>query len=407
MKVNACSCLGLLVEKDPVLQRTLLESRGIDLAVATATAFESPLHRERTLFGLSRMFADCAPCQQRLFELGGVGISLAAMRSGIQSVESGGCNLISALAKDFLEAKVSSVSLGVIKELVRLSEEHPQSSSMTHWVIHGLNAVLDCAETQSEASTQGGVEVIVSSMVRFAADASLQERGAVVLGNISDHGLIRARVAQCGGIEAVILAMKTHISSAKAQQNGCTALECIAFNTPRNQRRIVELGGLDAILAGMKAHPENHDVQDWASGSLKNLLSTPEQHRLFMRPEISELVGEAVARFPESKFIAHCLESLMRIEAHGVRQAREEGVCSLVYCPRCEIPCKAERQYYCSVRFHFLRPNQFSHVHPTGMLRSSADVFVSILSRDQVQFALLHTVFQISPQRSRKHRTLL
>jgi hypothetical protein len=168
----------------------------------------------------------------------------------------------------------------------------------------------------------GGIDIIFQAMKYHPKFVGVQEFGCAALQNISADGEFESSlfcfvffnlqslfhlvenhkviIAQKGGIELVLRAMKRHFMYPGVQQYACGVLwnlaanseferktwrvcfslhlnsQCVCvcffiFCSVDNKALIAQKGGIQLIIHAMKLHPNHQDVQEKATGALRNL----------------------------------------------------------------------------------------------------------------------------------------
>ena len=109
-------------------------------------------------------------------------------------------------------------------------------------------------------------------MRRHPADAGVQEEGCRALESLAfGNADNRAKIAAAGGIADVLAAMRAHRSHAWVQFQGCQALWKLANGNADNKGKIAAAGGIEDVQAAMRAHWWNPLVQLCGFFALCNL----------------------------------------------------------------------------------------------------------------------------------------
>ncbi len=141
------------------------------------------------------------------------------------------------------------------------------------WLAGGVPATAKCAPNISAFFAASGLEVVLSAMRTFAADASVCEWACAAwsaLACLDDEA--KVCIVSSGGLDHIYAAMAAHVGVSDVQDKACWALANLSANTD-NRVRIMSSGGLDHIYAAMAAHVRVSEVQLNACRVLMNLAS--------------------------------------------------------------------------------------------------------------------------------------
>ena len=81
----------------------------------------------------------------------------------------------------------------------------------------------------------------------------------------------RVTIAEAGGIITILSAMKTHSSNATVQEYGCGVLGNLAVNNDNNKMTIAKEGGIATILTAIDTHSYNAGVLENGLAALQIL----------------------------------------------------------------------------------------------------------------------------------------
>ncbi len=94
----------------------------------------------------------------------------------------------------------------------------------------------------------GGVELLVSMMVRFKESAKLQRQACWAVLSLCGTDEISRNIAQHGGDSAILNAMLYHRHDAGVQQFGCWALSNLAVSGESVARSMKKKGAIEVTV---------------------------------------------------------------------------------------------------------------------------------------------------------------
>lgn len=118
----------------------------------------------------------------------------------------------------------------------------------------------------------GGIELIVTGMLKFSDDLELLENACAALCNLmaSRHDT-KVRAARSGCIRAVVTSMRNFPREPELAQLACAVLRSLALGVPENKIAIVAQGGVRQLCEAMARHRGDVDVSIQAIAALCNL----------------------------------------------------------------------------------------------------------------------------------------
>jgi len=175
------------------------------------------------------------------------------------------------LSRDEAVAKVAEVGgigslLHAMQDLASHQELQRQAVATLRNVTFGNNSRM------TMAVKGGGIQAIVTAMMRFPQDADLQEQAIGCLTSLCDT-VGRATVcARQGGVDAVVVAMKNHASAGHIAELGCMIL-CMFCDDVQIKRTVLRAGGM--AVAKQLSRGSRSEVQTWALELLRDLSDAP------------------------------------------------------------------------------------------------------------------------------------
>lgn len=80
---------------------------------------------------------------------------------------------------------------------------------------------------------------------------------------------------------------------------------------------------------------------------LWHVFSMDEVRAEFLAPGVGESIGRAISKFPESKEVRFCKDSLERREQPEEAKSKEQASCILRHAPHCSEGCPAQKGFLC------------------------------------------------------------
>jgi hypothetical protein len=180
-------------------------------------------------------------------------------------------------------------------------------------------ALAGFAQVDSVALPPEVMQPVVSALLAFAADPSVQVAGcealACLLGAASNStasvALVKAAV-DAGAVEATVVALRSDAGNKlHLQTDGCRILAALS-QVPANAGLIVGRGGVDVLSAALRNHVTTASVAAPACAALANLAASSSDHEILdtlLRGSCAERVLNAMG--------AH--DGVERLQASGVR----------------------------------------------------------------------------------------
>eukprot|EP00854_Cymbomonas_tetramitiformis_P009172 gene9172-10871_t len=197
------------------------------------------------------------------------------------------------------------VEAGGIEAVISAMLKHTSNTEVQQSGCRALINISDSPDRQLKVADEHGTRAVLEAMTAHPDNGRVQHFGCWALVNIAVHPDNKELVAEDGAIAVVINSMNMHIDNADMQHVGCWFLRNLAQNDD-NKYLIVQGMGLEAILSAMRHHPTKLDVQDYACKALVHLLQDiPEHQEIGLRNGVVESVITSLYSFGHKASLQH------------------------------------------------------------------------------------------------------
>jgi len=124
-------------------------------------------------------------------------------------------------------------------------------------------------ENKVQVVRKGAVRVIIKAMIRYLADAELQQEACGVLRNLSSSVEAKEALADGTALDGVLKIMKFHASNPVIQEQACVFL----FNIAKGKRahKIIDKRGVESAVTALEKHIDQASLVEEACGLLWKL----------------------------------------------------------------------------------------------------------------------------------------
>mmetsp|Transcript_37952 Transcript_37952/g.65546 ORF Transcript_37952/g.65546 Transcript_37952/m.65546 type:complete len:638 (-) Transcript_37952:139-2052(-) len=150
---------------------------------------------------------------------------------------------------------------GIMTSVAAALENHSEDENV---LLHVTTAITNLTHNSMENRMRfveiGGVELLISMMVRYKESAKLQRQACWAVLSLCGTDEISRTVAQYGGDSAILNAMLYHRFDAGVQQFGCWALSNLAVSGEAVARAMKKKGAIEVCRIAIETHPKNAEV---------------------------------------------------------------------------------------------------------------------------------------------------